>query len=71
MLYSGDTVVAGYLSNLTSGGPAEWKQWLAALGLVRRLEPRILVPGHGRVLEGSEIEKEVARIEKILLEAIG
>ncbi len=71
VLFSGDTVVAGYLPNLQSGGPAEWNQWLAALGLVRRLEPRVLVPGHGRVLERSEIEKEVARIEKILLEAIG
>jgi hypothetical protein len=29
------------------------------------------VPGHGRVLEGAEIEPEVARVEKVLLEAIG
>ena len=71
VLYSGDTVVAGYLPNLQSGGPTEWRQWLAALALVRQLAPRILVPGHGRVLEGAEIEPEVARVEKVLLEAIG
>jgi glyoxylase-like metal-dependent hydrolase (beta-lactamase superfamily II) len=71
VVYSGDTVVADYLPNLSSGGPAEWREWLAALGLVRSLEPEVLVPGHGRVLEGSQIETEVVRIEKILLGAIG
>jgi glyoxylase-like metal-dependent hydrolase (beta-lactamase superfamily II) len=69
VLYSGDTVVAGYLPNLEAGGPAEWEQWLVALAIVRRLAPRVLVPGHGRVLAGSEIEEEVARIEEILLVA--
>jgi glyoxylase-like metal-dependent hydrolase (beta-lactamase superfamily II) len=71
VLYSGDTVVAGYLPNLRSGGPAEWREWLSALALVRRLAPRVLVPGHGRVLEGSHIEEEVGRIESILRDAIG
>jgi len=71
VLFTGDTVVADYLPSLQSGGPAEWREWLAALALVRRLEPRILVPGHGRVLEDVEIENEVMRIEKVLLEAIG
>lgn len=70
VLFSGDTVVADYLPNLGGGGAAEWKQWLTALALVRRLAPRVLVPGHGRVLEGGEIEAEVARIEGALLEAI-
>jgi glyoxylase-like metal-dependent hydrolase (beta-lactamase superfamily II) len=71
VLYSGDTVVADYLPNLQAGGPPEWVEWLAALGRVRRLEPRVLVPGHGRVLEGGEIWTEVARIERVLLDAIG
>ncbi len=71
VLYSGDTVVAGYLPNLEGGGLADWKQWLSALGLVRRLAPGVLVPGHGCVLEGSEIEMEVTRLEEILREAIG
>ncbi len=70
VLFTGDTVVAGYEPNLASGGPAEWRQWLSALSVVRRLAPRILVPGHGRVLEGSGIEREVARIERALLAAI-
>ena len=71
VLYSGDTVVAGYLPNLGPGGPAEWREWLSALALVRQLAPRILVPGHGRVLEGSDIEAEVGRIEDVLRQAVG
>jgi cyclase len=71
VIYAGDTVVAGYLPNLQAGGPAEWRQWLDALALVRRLAPRLLVPGHGRVLEGREIEPEVARVERHLLDALG
>lgn len=71
VLYTADTVVAGYLPNLTAGGPAEWEQWLDALAMVRRLAPAVLVPGHGPVLRGGAIEAEVARIERILREAIG
>lgn len=70
VLYSGDTVVAGYLPNLQSGGPAEWREWLSALAVVRRLAPRVLVPGHGRVLEGADVEAEVARVEAVLREAL-
>jgi len=70
VLYTGDTVVAGYLPNLGSGGRAEWQQWLAALGVVRRLAPSVVVPGHGPVLEGHNIEEEVARVEAVLLEAL-
>ncbi len=71
VLFSGDTVVAGYEPNLGAGGPAEWRQWLAALALVRRLAPRVLVPGHGPVLEGGEVERAVARVEGFLRSALG
>ena len=66
VLFTGDIIVTDYIPNLESGGPAEWKQWLSALELVRELEPSIVVPGHGRVLEGSEIEKEVKRVEQVI-----
>lgn len=71
VLYTADTVVAGYLPNLEAGGPVEWRQWLDALATVRRLAPAVLVPGHGPVLRGAAIEAEVSRIERILQEAIG
>jgi glyoxylase-like metal-dependent hydrolase (beta-lactamase superfamily II) len=70
VLFTGDTVVADYLPNLESGGPEEWKQWLAALELVRGLTPSILVPGHGRVLEGIEIVREINRVEEFVREAL-
>jgi glyoxylase-like metal-dependent hydrolase (beta-lactamase superfamily II) len=62
---------AGYLPNLSAGGPAEWRQWLGALATVRRLAPLVVVPGHGPVLEGSAIEAGVARVERILRKALG
>jgi glyoxylase-like metal-dependent hydrolase (beta-lactamase superfamily II) len=71
VLYTADTVVAGYLPNLTAGGPAEWEQWLDALAMVQQLAPAVVVPGHGPVLRGGAIEAEVVRIERILREAIG
>jgi glyoxylase-like metal-dependent hydrolase (beta-lactamase superfamily II) len=46
-------------------------QWLVALARVRALAPGVLVPGHGKVLEGGEIEREVARVEQVLRDAIG
>ncbi len=71
VLFTGDTVVAGYEPNLGGGGPAEWRQWLAALARVRSLAPRVLVPGHGPVIEGGEVERAVARVESILRCALG
>jgi len=71
VLYAGDTVVAGYAPNLEAGEPDAWRQWLEALAVVRRLAPRIVVPGHGPVLEGAGIEREVARVEACLRERLG
>jgi cyclase len=71
VLFAGDTVVDGYFPNLAAGGPAEWRQWLDALEVVRGLAPRILVPGHGRVLEGGAVDGAVSRVERILREALG
>ena len=67
VLYTGDTVVSDYRPNLGSGGPADWRLWLAALDRIEALEPRVIVPGHGRVLTGAgEIEREIARVRSCL-----
>jgi cyclase len=70
VLYAGDTIVAGYLPNLESGGPDGWRQWLQALRVVETLHPEIVVPGHGPVLREGEISREMARIRKILEDAL-
>ncbi len=70
VLFTGDTVTADYAPNLESGGPAEWTQWLSSLEVIRSLAPRILIPGHGRVLTGGEIAEQIHRVEEMLRDAI-
>jgi hypothetical protein len=47
-----DAVVAGDVADnqihqmLALGGPAEWDKWIASIGMIERLHPRIFVAGH-------------------------
>jgi len=47
-----DAVVAGDVAYnqihqmLALGGPAEWDKWIASIGIIERLHPRIVVAGH-------------------------
>ncbi len=72
VLYTGDTIVSDYRPNLASGGPAEWRDWLAALDRLEALSPAVVVPGHGRVLRGAvEITEQLARVRACLKQALG
>jgi glyoxylase-like metal-dependent hydrolase (beta-lactamase superfamily II) len=69
--YTGDTVVSDYRPNLASGGPAEWRLWLAALDRIASFAPATLVPGHGRVLRGeAEIGPEICRVRACIQQAL-
>ncbi|BDG06001.1 MBL fold metallo-hydrolase [Anaeromyxobacter oryzae] len=70
VLFSGDTVVEGYLPNLEAGGPAEWSEWLRSLDRIAALAPPILVPGHGGVLRGPAVQAGIARVRVILERAL-
>jgi len=71
VLFSGDTIVNGYVPNLESGQSQDWRQWLESLSLLEALEPAPVVPGHGALIEGpARIGDEVARIRSVLLAAI-
>lgn len=71
VLFTGDTVVSDYAPNLSSGGPDDWRLWLAALDRLQALRPQVLVPGHGRVLRGpAEIDGEIARVRTQLDRAL-
>jgi cyclase len=69
-LYTGDTIVSDYRPNLASGGPDDWRLWLAALDRLEALKPEVVVPGHGRILRGSEIGSEIARLRHCLNAAL-
>ncbi|MBN1611110.1 MAG: MBL fold metallo-hydrolase [Polyangiaceae bacterium] len=66
VLYAGDTVVSDYRPNLASGSARDWRLWLASLDRLESLGAEILVPGHGRILRGREIEDEIARVRACL-----
>ncbi len=70
VLFTGDTVVSDYRPNFASGGPPDWRLWLEALTRIEALKPQTLVPGHGRVLRGVEIGREIARIQGSLEAAL-
>jgi cyclase len=68
--FCGDLVVSDYLPNLESGGPDDWRLWLASLDRLESPAPRAVVPGHGRVLREGDIASEIARTRAVLAEAI-
>jgi glyoxylase-like metal-dependent hydrolase (beta-lactamase superfamily II) len=70
VLFSGDTLVNGYLPNLECGGASQWREWLASLDRIAALAPRIIVPGHGPVAAGDDAAGLVARVRSTLEEAI-
>ena len=70
VLYCGDSIVSGYLPNLNDGAVEDWKEWIKSLELISELDVEFVVPGHGKVLFGSDIQKEINRIKRILKDAI-
>ena len=63
-------MVTHYIANLEEGSPEDWGIWLKTLDLIEEINPKIIVPGHGDLITGQEIPKEIERIRRILQEAI-
>ncbi|MCP4022684.1 MAG: MBL fold metallo-hydrolase [Desulfobacteraceae bacterium] len=70
VLYCGDTIVSDYIPNLEDGQKADWQDWLVSLDIIEKLEPEIVVPGHGRVLTYDQIGQEILRIKTVLNNAL-
>jgi len=62
--------VAGYLPNLTAGGPDDWRTWLISLSRIESLTVRLLVPGHGPVLRDDQVRRAISEVRRVLDEAI-
>jgi glyoxylase-like metal-dependent hydrolase (beta-lactamase superfamily II) len=70
VLFCGDSVVSGYLPNLEGGSVRDWHQWLSTLDRIATLEAKVLVCGHGPILQGANVPKEIQRVRKIIEHAI-
>jgi len=57
VLFAGDIVQNGRIPFMNSDDVST-TQWLAALGEVEKLDPRVIIPGHGRTL--SEAKQAIA-----------
>lgn len=66
VLYAADTVYSGFLPTMGFGDPPLWRSWLEALDRIEALGPKVLVPGHGKILFGEEIGPELDRHRKLL-----
>jgi glyoxylase-like metal-dependent hydrolase (beta-lactamase superfamily II) len=70
VLYTGDCLIRGYVPNLESGGPDEWKLWLQSLDRLEALPVRVLMTGHGLVSRDGEVKECIARVRAVLIEAL-
>ena len=70
VLFCGDAIVTDYLPNLEDGVKGDWQEWLASIDKIKSISPEIIIPGHGEVLIGDNIKKEIIRISSFLNSAI-
>lgn len=65
-LFTGDAIYEG--SDLTThfGGADEWKEWIAQLERLKRLEIKMIVPGHGDLCGKEEIDRNIAYLKNLL-----
>jgi glyoxylase-like metal-dependent hydrolase (beta-lactamase superfamily II) len=70
VLYSADCLVNGYLPNLDAGSKDDWLIWLNSLDRIADLAPRVVVPGHGPVVRGEEVDRLIASVREVLDRAI-
>ncbi len=70
VLFCADCVTNGYLPNLDAGTVADWRQWLGSLDRIQRLQPAVLMPGHGPVAMGEDVGRIIESARNVLKQAI-
>ena len=67
ILFAGDTIIQGYIPNMEDSTVEGWQDWLNSLDLIEKLNPNILIPGHGNILREAEIKEQI-NITRMFLE---
>ncbi len=70
VLFTGDCLISEYLPNLDAGTPADWQVWLESIDRLEALHPAIVMPGHGPVARGDEIQIVMGTVRQVLRESI-
>jgi len=70
VLFTGDCLISEYLPNLDAGTPADWQLWLESIRRIESLHPATVVPGHGPVARGDEIQAIVETVRQVLTDSI-
>jgi glyoxylase-like metal-dependent hydrolase (beta-lactamase superfamily II) len=70
VLFTGDCLICQYLPNLDAGTPADWRVWLESLKRLEALHPAVVVPGHGQVARGNQVQAVVDTVRRVLEESI-
>jgi glyoxylase-like metal-dependent hydrolase (beta-lactamase superfamily II) len=70
VVFTGDCLISEYLPNLDAGGPQEWQTWLDSITRIEWLNPATVVPGHGPVARGREVQVVADAVRGVLREAI-
>jgi glyoxylase-like metal-dependent hydrolase (beta-lactamase superfamily II) len=65
VVLTGDCVVSGYFPFMNDP-TADLRLWLQSLDRIERLEPKVLVPGHGDVLSAEAIGGEIERMRRLV-----
>src|SRR5260370_23007553 len=69
-LFCGDCLINGYTPNLDCGTTVEWQQWLVSLDRIADLAPAVVVPGHGPVALGKDVDRIIATVRQELEHSI-
>lgn len=59
-----------YIPNLEAGNKEDWETWLDSIQRISKLKLDFIIPGHGNVISGSQIAREITRASKIIETAI-
>lgn len=70
VLFSGDTLISGYIPHLAEGTPEDWEDWLSSLEKLKSLSVETVVPGHGEVIRGPRIGKTIEETEATIRRAL-
>jgi glyoxylase-like metal-dependent hydrolase (beta-lactamase superfamily II) len=70
ILYCGDLIVTDYYPNLEDGGKDDWEEWLLSIDKIKKIAPEMIIPGHGEIVKGNGIQREIYRTKSILNSAI-